>query len=332
MRRMHLLAALFLAVQATPALAQSAYSGCIQRDSPDCSVRRERHQLGIYGVQPAGQLARSGVEVRRLFILNAHYGDMGLISFARDHGATPRLSLQPPGYGLSRPAPLSIAVPLPLWEEVRAESDAFHQGRRMAAIGPDDVCVDAWSYIGEAGRPAEGRSATRIVDQCSGPAYPVWLAARALGLFPACAPLVERAGTEYDALMLCAALRAEPAAVDTRVALAALFEWGNGDSDAVRAAFAPDAALVWDGLAPGTGTAADRWLREMRSRDAALGFDRIETLAGGRVRLTGFIAFNHRPDEGEGQDYRARAVLELARDGGGRLRIVSARIARYHRI
>ena len=212
MRRMHLLAALFLAVQAKSALAQSPYAGCIQRDSPDCSVRRERHQLGIYGVQPADRLAQDGVEVRRLFILDTHYADMGLIAFTRDHNATPRLSLQPPGYGLTHPAPLSIAVPLPLWEEVRAESDAFHQGRRMAAVRAGDVCVDAWSYILEAGRPAEGsaqaRSATRIVDQCSGPAYPAWLAARALGLFPACAPMREHAGTEYDALMLCARLRA----------------------------------------------------------------------------------------------------------------------------
>ena len=99
----------------------------------------------------------------------------------------------------------------------------------------------------------------------------------------------------------------------------------------MRSAFAPDASLVWDGLPPGAGTAADRWLREMQSRDAGLGFDRIEALSGGRMRLTGFVAFSQPQDEGDPREYRARAVLELARDGAGRFRIVSARVARYHR-
>lgn len=328
-------AACLLALAATPVLAQSSYSGCLGPDTPDCRVRRERHQLGIYGVQPVDKLARDGVEVRRLFVLSAYHADMGLISFSRDHGAAPRLVLQAPGYGLSRRPPLSIAVPLPLWEEVRAESEAFHQGRRMAVLGPDDICVDAWSYIVEAGRPAEGSrapsNATRIVDQCSGPAYPAWLAGRALGLFPACAPLVEPAASRYEAAMLCARLRAEPAAVATWVALAPLFERGNGDSDAVRAAFAPEAALDWDAVQPG-GTAADRWLRELQSRDGALGFDRIEGLGNDRTRLTGFVGFSQQQGEGEAVAYRARAVLELARDVAGRLRIVSARIARYSRL
>lgn len=334
MRRMPALAALLLAVAATPALAQSAYSGCIQRDSVACRVSRERHQLGIYGVRSADQLARDGVEVRRLFVLDAHYGDVGLISFSRDHGAAPRLVLYSPGYGPNRRPPLNVAVSPAVWAEVRAESDAFHQGQRMAALRPDDVCVDAWYYIVEAGRPADGSrppsSASRVVDQCSGPQHPAWLADRALGLFPACAPLRERVGTEYDALMLCARLRAEPGAVEAWVALAPLVEWGNGDSDAVRGAFAPEAVLDWDETAQG-GSAADRWLRELRARGGAFGFERFETLGNGRTRLTGFVAFTEQRDGGE-REYRARAVLELARDGGGRLRIVSARIARYHRL
>lgn len=333
MKWVRLLAASLLAAAATEAAAQTAYSGgCLQRESDDCRARRERHQLGIYGVPPAEQLARDGVEVRRLFVLNAYYADMGLISFSRDHGATPRLVLQPPGYGLSRPPPLSIAVPLPLWDEVRAESDAFHQGRRMAAVGPADLCVDAWSYILEAGRPADGSSATRIVDQCSGPQHPIWLAERALGLFPACAPLAEPAGGAYGAVMLCARLRAEPEAVAAYLALAPLFERGNGNIAAVRAAFAPEAVLVWAGGPAGGGAAADRWLREMQARDAGLGFDRIEALGGGRVRLTGFVAFSQQPGEGEAVNYRARAVLELTRNSEGRLRIVRARISRYARL
>lgn len=333
MRAMHGLVALLLAVIATPVAARSPYSDCIQRDSAACRVERERHQLGIYGVRSADHLAREGVEVRRLFVLNAYYMDMGLISFSRDHGAAPRLVLHPPGYGPNRRPSLGVAVPLPLWEEVRAESEAFHQGRRMAAAGPDDVCVDAWSYIVEAGRPADGirpsSSASRIVDQCSGPYHPAWLAERALRLFPVCAPMRALAGTDYDALMRCAELRAEPGAVEAWVALAPLFEWGNGDGDAVRSAFASGAVLDWDEAAQG-GTAADRWLRELRARGGAFGFERFERLGNGRTQVTGFVAFTQQTGEGQGPEYRARAVLELARDGG-RLRIVSARIARYHR-
>ena len=214
MRWLLVSAALSLAVIATPAPGQSVYSGCVQADSPNCRARRERHQLGIYGVRPVDELARDGIEVRRLFVLNAHYADMGLIAFSRDHGGAPRLSLQPPGYGLTRRPPLSTAVPLPLWEEVRAEADAFHRGRRMAVLAADEVCADAWTYIIETGTPAEGvagaRSAVRIVDQCSGPQHPYWLAERALGLFPACARLAGLSGSAYDAVMLCARLRAEP--------------------------------------------------------------------------------------------------------------------------
>ena len=99
----------------------------------------------------------------------------------------------------------------------------------------------------------------------------------------------------------------------------------------MRAVFAPDAALDWNEIPQTGGTAGERWLRELRARGGALGFDRIETLGNGRTRVTGFVAFNQ-PDEGAAQEYRARAVLELARDGSGRLRIVSARIARYHRL
>jgi hypothetical protein len=332
MRRTRALAVFFLAVvAATPALAQSVYSGCVQHDDPNCRARRERHQLGTYGVPSVDQLARDGVEARRLFVLDAHYADRGLIAFSRDHGGTPRLSLQPPGYGLSRAPPLSIAVPLPLWEEVRAESDAFHRGQRMAVAAPGDVCADAWTYILETANPASASSAVRIVDQCSGPQHPAWLAERALGLFPACAPLTGHAGTHYDALMLCATLRAESAAVETWVALAPMFERGNRDAVAVRAAFAPDAAIIWDGGPESGGAPADRWLREMQARDATLSFERIEALAGGRARLTGYIDFTQRQGRDEGRDYRARAVLELARDAAGRLRIVSARIGRYHR-
>lgn len=335
MTRMRALSALLLAVFATPALAQTVYSGCLQRDDGNCRAQRERHQLGIYGVHPVDQLALGGVEVRRLFLLNAYYADMGLISFSRDHGGTPRLSLQPPGYGLSRDPPLSIAVPLPVWEDVRAESEAFHRGRRMAVAAAGEVCVDAWNYILETGTPAEGsaplRFATRIVDQCTGPRHPAWLAERALGLFPACARLTERAGSNYDALMLCARLRAEPEAVETYALLAPMFEWGNRDAAAVRAAFAPDAALEWDGGPERGGAPADRWLREMQARGAALSFDRIEALAGGRARLTGTIVFTQRQGQDEARDYRARAVIELARDGAGRLRIVRARIGRYIR-
>jgi len=335
MTRMRVLAALFLALVATPALAQTAYSGCAQRDDPNCRNRRERHQLGVYGVQAIDHLARDGVEARRLFLLDAHYADIGLVSFSRDHGGTPRLSIQPPGYGLRRPPPLSVAVPMPVWEEVRAESAAFHSGQRMAAVAANNVCLDAWTYIVETATPAEGivlpRSAVRIVDQCSGPDHPLWLARRALGLVPACASLIEPASTPYDALILCATLRGEPDAVAAWVALAPLFEFGNRDAAAVRAAFAPDAALDWDGGPEGGGTAANRWLREAQSRQAALRFDRIEPLGGGRARLTGFVSFSQRRGEGDPREYRARAVLELARDGTGRLRIVSARIGRYRR-
>jgi hypothetical protein len=331
----HALAALFLAVVATPVVAQSTYSGCLERsDDANCRARRERHQFGIYGAHPVAELARDGVEVRRLFLLDAHYADLGLIAFSRDHGGTPRLSLQSPGYGLNRDPPLSIPIPLPAWEEIRAESEAFHQGRRMAAVAADAVCVDAWSYIVETGTPADGatlpRSATRIVDQCSGPQHPAWLARRALGLLPACTRLAEPAGSDYDALMLCARLRAEPAAVETYVALAPLFEGSNADGDAVRAAFAPEAVLDWDGVPP-AGTAAERWLRELRSRSGDLAFDRIEALGNDRARLTGYVVFSQPQARGDARTYRARAVLELARDGAGRLRIVRARIGRYIR-
>ena len=330
------LAALLAAIAAMPAVAQSAYSGCVQQDdNASCRARRERHQLGIYGVPPADQLARDGVEARRLFVLNARYGDVGLIAFSRDHGGAPRLSLQPPGYGLRRPLPLNVAVPLTLWEEVRAKSAAFHRGQRMAAVAPGDVCLDAWTYIVDTATPAEGvagpRSAVRIVDQCSGPRHPYWLAERALGALPACAPLAGRSGSPYDAVMLCAALRAAPEAVAAWVTLAPLFEAGNGDAAAVRAVFAPDAALVWTGGPEADGSAADRWLRETQARSASLYFERIEALDGGRARLTGYLVFSQQAEAGDAREYRARTVLELARDGAGRLQIVSARIGRYLR-
>jgi hypothetical protein len=125
-------------------------------------------------------------------------------------------------------------------------------------------------------------------------------------------------------------LRAEPAAVETYVALAPLFEGSNADGDAVRAAFAPEAVLDWDGVPP-PGTAAERWLRELRSRSGDLAFDRIEALGNDRARLTGYVVFSQPQARGDARTYRARAVLELARDGAGRLRIVRARIGRYIR-
>lgn len=326
MKRMRVLAAFCLAIVATPVLAQSA-------DDVASRVQRERHQLGIYGVQAIGHLARDGVEARRLFVLNASGGDVALITFSRDHGGNPRLSIHPPGYGLSRPAPLHVAVPMPLWEEVRAESAAFHRGQRMA-VAANNICHQPWTYIVETSTPAEGtalpRSAVRIVDQCSGPQHPTWLTERALAAVPACASLIAPAATPYDALIICATLRGEADAVAARVALTPLFAPGGRDAVAARAAFAPDAVLDWD-EAPENGTAADRWLRQAQSRGAALSFDRIEALDGGRARLTGFVIFRVQEGGGDPRVYQARAVLELARDGAGRLRIVRGRIGRYRR-
>lgn len=333
MKRMRVLAALSLAIVAPPVLAQTTSSGAVQRDDASARVQRERHQLGIYGVQAIDHLARDGVEARRLFVLNASGGDVALITFSRDHGGTPRLSIHPPGYGLSRPAPLHVAIPMPAWEEVRAESAAFHRGQRMA-VAANNICHQPLTYIVETSTPAEGtalpRSAVRIVDQCSGPGHPGWLVERALGAVPACGSLIAPAATPYDALILCATLRAEPDAVAARVALAPLFQPGSRDAASVRAAFAPDAVLDWD-QAQANGTAADRWLRQAQSRGAALSFDRIEALDGGRARLTGFVIFRVQEGGGEPREYRARAMLELARDGSGRLRIVRGRIGRYRR-
>jgi hypothetical protein len=72
-------------------------------------------------------------------------------------------------------------------------------------------------------------------------------------------------------------------------------------------------------------------VREVQARSAVLTFERIEALDGGRARLTGYVAFSQQGSGGGARDYRARAVLELARDGAGRLRIVRARIGRYLR-
>ena len=204
----------------------------------------------------------------------------------------------------------------------------------MAAGAADDICVDAWTYIIDTATPAEGvagpRSAVRIVNQCSGPRHPYWLAERALGVFPACARLAEPAGTPYDAAMLCATLRGEPASVDTWLALAPLFEPGNGDSAAVRAAFAPEAVLDWNEIPQTAGNAGDRWVRELQARSGFLSFERIEALDGGRARLTGYVIFSLQ-ESGGAREFRARTMLELARDGAGRLRIVRARLGRYLR-
>jgi hypothetical protein len=327
-----LLAALALFVAATPAAARRPYPQGCHQDRGGCRAAREQRQFRAYGVLPVRRLAQDGVAIRRLFILNARYLDVGVLTFFRRGNGTPQVSIQPPGDVATRPPPLTAPVPLALWYEVLAESDAFHRGRRMADFGPQDICLDAWSYFLEAADPPRGSSPVRAVrhavDQCTGPHHPAWLAEHALGLFPGCASLTEPLGQDYEALMVCAQVRADPAAADAWLAVHALNE---GRAEAFRAAFAPDAVLDLQGLAA-EGNPVDRWQAFNSERSLYIVIRRIDAMAGGRLRVTGFMLLDTEPDdEGRSKRYRAHATFELAREAAGHLRIVSARVTRFIR-
>jgi hypothetical protein len=328
-----LIAALALLVSAMPAMARRPYpQGCTDFDRGSCRTAQEQQQFQAYGVLPVRRLAQDGVALRRLFILNANYLDVGVLTFFRRGNGTPQVSIQPPGDAAERPPPLTAPVPLALWYEVLAESDAFHRGRRMADFGPQDICLDAWSYILEAADPPRGstpvRAVRHAVDQCTGPYHPAWLAERALGLFPGCASLIDRLGSDYHALMACAQVRANPAAAEAWLAVHTL---NGGRAEDFRTSFAPDAVLDLTEQAAG-GNPVDRWQAFTSERSLYLVIRRIDAVAGGHLRVTGILLLETDfDDEGHSRCYRARTTFELARDAAGHMRIVSARVTGFIR-
>lgn len=315
---------------------------CVVEQTPECRRVHDREEARDYGIAPVARLAGAGYQARRLLIFNAGYDNVGALTFSRRGGEVPRVEFLLPGSFGRRPPPLSAELPLAVWIEILAESRAFDEGRRFASLDPESICLDAWVYRLESADPASTTAAPRrrIVDQCTGPYHPLWLAERALALLPGCGAVAsESFGPAYQQLVACARL-AGARAVAGEAAAVILTLIGatnsNDESVAVDRLFAADAILEWQGRrATGSLAIASAWAQGLASRqEPYLHWTRAEGFGADRAVVDAeFVADRHSSTYDLEEDYSVRAPVRftLVREADGRLRIAAVRVGAFQR-
>jgi hypothetical protein len=334
--------AVVLGLAAAPASGQ--YPGRDSRCFEDhhgerCRALRVRMQRELYDLTPIGTLAREGVQVRRAFyVMGAHPANVGALSFYRRPGAAPRVEFRIPRRN-GRVRRVSAEVPPEIWAQVLARSVGFERILASPQAAAGSVCMHPSFYNVEAADPpAAGRPGAVLARHDSicavsrAPEYAFYLAGLAITQIPRCRALDNDNAVSFSLLATCAALDSV-AAAEVHNAIDVLFEWGNGDEAGVRDLFAAGASLDWSGEhASGDGAAA-RWLREMRTRNAALAWERIEPAGNDRARVSGYLLYSVSGDAPDyrDRDYRARVALDLARGADGRFRVARASVGRFAR-
>ena len=326
---------------AAPASAQYPAGGhrCFDDHySERCRLLRVERQRELYDLPPIEALQRDGVEVRRAFyVMGAHPANIGALSFYRRPGAAPRVEFRVPRRN-GRVRTASAEVPPQVWAQVLARSAGFE--RLIGGRDPDEICMHPSFYNVEAADPpAAGRpGAVRVRHDsiCAvsrAPETAFYLADLAITLIPRCAALDNDDEIAFSRLATCARLDSVFAA-EVHNAIDVLFEWGNGDGEGVRALFADRASLDWGGeTVSGRDAVVERWLRDMRTRGAALAWERIERVDNDHGRVAGYLVYSAAGPGPESRDihYRARAILDLARGADGRFHVARARIGRFSR-
>jgi hypothetical protein len=331
----------FLGLPAAPASAQypGRDSRCFDNHHDErCRLLRVEMQQSLYDLPPIEDLQRDGVEVLRAFyVMGAHPANVGALTFSRRPGEAPRVEFRIPSRN-GRVRRVGAEVPPEIWARVLARSEGFE--RIVGAPDPDGICMHPSFYNVEAADPAAagrpGGVRVRHDSICAvtrAPETAFHLAALAITLIPRCRALDSENSIPFSLLATCAGLDSVFAA-EIHNAIDVLFDWGNDDEQGVRALFAEQASLDWGGeTMSGRDAAVPRWLRDMRTRGAALGWDRIERVDNGHGRVFGHIVYSVAgtgPESGEVY-YRARARLDLARGADGRFHITRARIGRFSR-
>lgn len=314
---------------------------CEPEEVLECRRMHDREEARDYGIAPVARLAEAGFEARRLLIFDAGYYNVGALTFSRRGGEAPRVEFRLSGSLGRRPPPLTAELPLPVWAEILAESRAFDEGRRFASLDPESICQDAWVYrLESADPPGTAPPRRRIVDQCSGPYHPLWLAERALASLPGCAALAsESFGIAYHQLVACARLAGgRPAAGEAANIILALVGATNFDDESFDfdRVFAPDAVLDRRGRhATGPPAIASAWAQGLASRHHPhLQWNRAEGFGADRAVVDAeFVADRHGSADDPEEDYIVRAPVRftLVRGADGALRIAAVRIGAFQR-
>lgn len=332
------------AAQAAPA-QNRAERQCLFERTDYCRQVQERREARAYGLASVRRLARDGLQIHRLLIFNAYYGDVGALTFTRRGSEPPRVEFRLPYHRDLQRSPLSAEIPVAAWDEMAAESRAFDEGRRFARQEPDSICLDPWIYqLESADPPAPGARAAsrfRAVDECSGPYHPYWLAEHAASLLPGCMALdAQENGLAYERLINCTKLEGDRAAA----ALAAnvvdsLTDLPDAPDGAaiMRAAFAAEVSLDWEGVrTEGGEAAAAAWLRGLAANhDARFYWLRVTGLSPDRASAEGRLRADVEgvPDNVHDDYYLYAPVnLVLARVADGRFVIVRIAVGAFTRV
>lgn len=243
--------------QAAAETAQPGFtslSGCYLDEKPGCRQRRARHNQAVYGVPPIDRMQRQGLEVRRIFWVRSDGRDAGMLTMWRRPGQTPRAVYKLPSP--RRLAPVETEIPIPLWEEIRANwrrVDMVYL-RSAEQQAEEEICFHPWLIGFEAAEPASAagpglvqRRSTHVCTGSVGPDFSWWVDERVAALIPACARLTDVS----HKLSGCASLRGNrDAASQVAAVLARVLEPGDAEEEKLaEAAFLKTAELQrWRGL------------------------------------------------------------------------------------
>lgn len=218
-----------LAIVAGGARAQSATealrSDCFDDNMTDrCDASVQRRVRERFDLRAIEQLSDANIQVRRVFFVDGHGGELPVVSFERAPGERPQVHVSAlvENRGAHRVATLTAPVSLATWNEIIEQSRYIH--RRLAEepapaeepvpsgfVRVPGMCLHSWVITVEASDPGAGvptRSATQ--DTCNdGLVVPFADRAAALALqaLPSCSGIkTDDIRTPITALSLCALL------------------------------------------------------------------------------------------------------------------------------
>jgi hypothetical protein len=352
------LAALLLSLLAAPTAARSAPGEDCPTNGPEadrCMGEETRRLRAMLGLPTVAELASQGIQVRRTLLI-AGGRPLGALSFTRQMGAPPRMSLRI--RALDRWKVVEQPIPLETWQRVLDRSLPLFEDRwrRTFYRHPRDdaatdagmhgaqTCFHSWSYIVEVaetrgpGQPGPGSTAG---DGCTysieTSGYTQFLTDLALELFPACRTLdVGTHGTALHRLDACARLdgdREAAVAISNTVWSLVRSREGTLRRSTLRTIFTPGIVLRRDGQeVSGREAVTNAWRRLLVPyRTTALSYHRIAAANGRRGELHGFVTYWNFSDAAGLRAMNAPLTANFVRDRNGRFRIERMTLGAFER-
>jgi hypothetical protein len=320
---------------AAPAGQPAHRSGCYSRLSdPDCDAYRIRRQEWTYGLPSLDRLTAQGVQVRRVFFVDAYDRDLGALSFTRRAGEGPHVAFQSPGL---RATGLAGPVPLGVWNRILERWREFD--REPFTAPPATVCLDSWEFFVEATDPGgRARSARRrrALDMCPRPDYVFWLAEQAVALFAPC-NLLDNQDDPVTRLSICAAFRGDRMAA-ARAFLSLDFLRRASPSEALAALQSildEGVVLNWRGdIVRGAEPARLRWQRGLsETPQAEFEWSEVIGINERQIVIRGSFHYDLRnSNEAFVATYRAPVTIRATGDGAGDFRINELSVQSFRRV